>query len=477
MLDGVLIGNVPLRNCFSAVVDGHQVSRPKPDPEMYLRVAALLGVEPRNCVVFEDSHSGIEAARAAGARVVGLRTTHKEFKNIELAVDDFRSAELEKWLEASKAAVTRAIVLALLLCSCAGAEPTISLEDAAARKPPDYTPLHEDRAVIVTGQVSIPPVHLSNFFHLAIQEKGHGLVLEGSAAVFDRLSPGDWVEAHGRVSKRGGLPVVVVSKITPVSNGVPPEPVALSPADVQNLQRLGQLVVTEGPVIEVGSSFGGAYLRIGNESNPLKVFLPNLPNSRGFAGFAVGETVRVTGIAYQYCPTPPHLDQFELLVAEPKDVVRLNRSWLFQLRPLWPILVILAAMGFLWWRREVASRQRQEKLRMIYNLGEEILSAATPADILDRISQVLPKVLRVTGAKLYIHDRGTRTLNFPRRAAGSWHLSRVSSRPVGVERRDLLQEPYQALHSRYAPASLSVFRSGEGFPAAFHPAGSDAGPG
>jgi HAD superfamily hydrolase (TIGR01509 family) len=102
VLDGVVIGNVPLRNCFSAVVDGHQVSRPKPDPEVYLRVAALLGVEPRNCVVFEDSHAGVEAALAAGARVIGLRTTHKKFKNIELAVDDFRSAELNKWLEAQK---------------------------------------------------------------------------------------------------------------------------------------------------------------------------------------------------------------------------------------------------------------------------------------------------------------------------------------------------------------------------------------
>jgi beta-phosphoglucomutase len=102
VLDGVLIGGFPLRNCFRAVVDGHQVTRPKPDPEVYLRVAALLDVEPRNCVVFEDSHSGIEAARAAGARVVGLRTTHKEFKNIALTVDDFREPELEKWLEAQK---------------------------------------------------------------------------------------------------------------------------------------------------------------------------------------------------------------------------------------------------------------------------------------------------------------------------------------------------------------------------------------
>ena len=102
VLDGVFIGGVPLRNYFRAVIDGHQVTRPKPDPEVYLRVAALLGVEPRNCVVFEDSHSGIEAARASGARVVGLRTTHAEFKNIALAVDDFRDPELEKWLEAQK---------------------------------------------------------------------------------------------------------------------------------------------------------------------------------------------------------------------------------------------------------------------------------------------------------------------------------------------------------------------------------------
>ena len=105
VLDGVLIGSEPLRNCFQAVVDGQQVARPKPHPDIYLRVAALLGADPRNCIVFEDSHTGVEAARAAGARVVGLRTTHKEFKNIDLTVDDFRSPELEKWLEAQELVV------------------------------------------------------------------------------------------------------------------------------------------------------------------------------------------------------------------------------------------------------------------------------------------------------------------------------------------------------------------------------------
>jgi beta-phosphoglucomutase len=105
VLDNVYIGETPLRRCFTAVVDGQQVTRPKPYPDIYLRAAALLGADPRNCVVFEDSNTGVEAARAAGARVVGLRTTHKEFKNIDLTVDDFRSPELERWLEAQEPVV------------------------------------------------------------------------------------------------------------------------------------------------------------------------------------------------------------------------------------------------------------------------------------------------------------------------------------------------------------------------------------
>jgi beta-phosphoglucomutase len=105
VLDGVIIGDAPLRNCFQAVVDGQQVPRPKPHPDIYLHVAALLGADPRNCIVFEDSHVGVEAARAAGARVVGLRTTYKEFKNIDLTVDDFDCPELEKWLEVQEPVV------------------------------------------------------------------------------------------------------------------------------------------------------------------------------------------------------------------------------------------------------------------------------------------------------------------------------------------------------------------------------------
>lgn len=53
-------------------VTADDVSASKPDPEGFLRAAELLGIAPADCVVFEDSHAGIQAARAAGMRVIGV---------------------------------------------------------------------------------------------------------------------------------------------------------------------------------------------------------------------------------------------------------------------------------------------------------------------------------------------------------------------------------------------------------------------
>jgi beta-phosphoglucomutase len=57
---------------FSAIIDGTVVSRAKPDPEIFLAAAAALDLEPGECVVFEDAVAGIEGARIAGCRVVGI---------------------------------------------------------------------------------------------------------------------------------------------------------------------------------------------------------------------------------------------------------------------------------------------------------------------------------------------------------------------------------------------------------------------
>ena len=64
---------VGLRELFSAVVTAEDVVHGKPAPDIFLRAAALLGVAPENCVVYEDGEPGIIAARAAGMRVVDVR--------------------------------------------------------------------------------------------------------------------------------------------------------------------------------------------------------------------------------------------------------------------------------------------------------------------------------------------------------------------------------------------------------------------
>lgn len=57
---------------FQALIDGNQVSKSKPDPEVFLKGAEALGVEPQDCIVFEDAAAGVAAAKNAGMQVVGL---------------------------------------------------------------------------------------------------------------------------------------------------------------------------------------------------------------------------------------------------------------------------------------------------------------------------------------------------------------------------------------------------------------------
>lgn len=71
----LVIDALQLRPYFDALLNESMVSRPKPDPEIYRKAMAMLGVEPGESVVFEDSMTGIRAASAAGATVVGVATT------------------------------------------------------------------------------------------------------------------------------------------------------------------------------------------------------------------------------------------------------------------------------------------------------------------------------------------------------------------------------------------------------------------
>lgn len=57
------------------MITSGDITRGKPDPEPYLKGAALLNLPPANCIVIEDAPSGVRAGKAAGARVIALRTT------------------------------------------------------------------------------------------------------------------------------------------------------------------------------------------------------------------------------------------------------------------------------------------------------------------------------------------------------------------------------------------------------------------
>ena len=69
-----------IRDFFDAVVSAEDVTRGKPDPQVFLVAAEKLRVAPRDCVVVEDAPAGTEAARRAGMRCVGVLSSHGELE-------------------------------------------------------------------------------------------------------------------------------------------------------------------------------------------------------------------------------------------------------------------------------------------------------------------------------------------------------------------------------------------------------------
>lgn len=69
-----ILNQLGLGDFFDAVADGTQISRSKPDPEVFLLAASMLGVRPENAVVIEDAQSGVRAAKAGRFRAIGIRT-------------------------------------------------------------------------------------------------------------------------------------------------------------------------------------------------------------------------------------------------------------------------------------------------------------------------------------------------------------------------------------------------------------------
>jgi beta-phosphoglucomutase len=92
----IVLEKLGIRHCFQQVADGTSVENPKPHPEVFLKAASLLDVPPERCLVVEDAAAGVDAALAAGMKVLGVGPQER-LQKADLVVSslaDFRWPEL-----------------------------------------------------------------------------------------------------------------------------------------------------------------------------------------------------------------------------------------------------------------------------------------------------------------------------------------------------------------------------------------------
>ncbi len=92
-----IIKQVQIEALLDAIVDGYQIVNSKPDPEVFLLAAKRVGVAPEHCLVVEDAVSGIEAAKSAGMKHLGIGDPAR-IPNAGLVVPDLTAISVEALL-------------------------------------------------------------------------------------------------------------------------------------------------------------------------------------------------------------------------------------------------------------------------------------------------------------------------------------------------------------------------------------------
>jgi CheY-like chemotaxis protein len=296
------------------------------------------------------------------------------------------------------------------------AQTRISLAQLGLRKTPDYASVHDGQKVTVRGVVSVPARHFAEYTTLSIQDSHHGGLLKVPLpdSWLDRYEPGEELEAEGTVIMQYGMTMLVPDRITVLGRTAPPQPENLSVRQLQNHEHLGELVTTQGQVIENPAyNSGGAVILLSGQQEPYRLFIPRAPGApkTNLERVHKGDTVRVTGIALQYSPTTPYNSGYQLLVADIGDVVVVQRSPPVP-EPLIAIgIAMILVVSFFLWTRERRLRAQRRRLRRTYKLGEEILGAPSTAAILKRISEALPGIIGVTRVQLYVYNRTAKALD------------------------------------------------------------------
>lgn len=94
----IILRQIGLSNAFDAVADGNAIGNSKPDPEVFLLAASLLGLKPQNCLVVEDADAGIEAALSGGMRALGVGSAARNSR-ATFTADDLTKADMNAILD------------------------------------------------------------------------------------------------------------------------------------------------------------------------------------------------------------------------------------------------------------------------------------------------------------------------------------------------------------------------------------------
>lgn len=327
------------------------------------------------------------------------------------------------------------LALAGTLAGAHAAPTPMSLAEVSRRESPLFTPLHLNEKVAVRGVVNALPFHFPGYTLVAIQDDLVDAVVLKVLAPDKRLDPfhpGDEVTAAGSVTAYAGGLAVLIDNVELVGRKSPPLPQEVSSREIQNLRYQGRLIQTTVRVKQVGDTTAGAQLLV---DDLLIVFLPrpHAHSTPNFKEYNPADEVRVTGVAYQYCPYPPFSSGFEVLVNDTTDAVRALHPWTISPVALASGLTVVVLTAFVLWTREHRLRNQRERLRRTYQLGEEILGAPSAEAILQRISEALPGILQVTGVHLFAYNRSAKTLSPVLAEPGDTIAISLSSPPAGTE--------------------------------------------
>ncbi|MEH7418057.1 beta-phosphoglucomutase [Neobacillus drentensis] len=96
-----ILDQIGLAANFDAIADGNSIKKSKPDPEVFLLAAKMLGLEPEECAVIEDAQAGIDAAKAAGMKAVGIGSA-ANCLNADMKFQDLTNLDINQLLEVNQ---------------------------------------------------------------------------------------------------------------------------------------------------------------------------------------------------------------------------------------------------------------------------------------------------------------------------------------------------------------------------------------